>query len=121
MQDLGRFQERRLLYSAALLLGLLHAVPSLVLWQLESHPDAAANLQREAAAVGIDPRRIIFVPKLDQVPYLGRLKLVDLGVPQWSHDHNQRCLVGGRSDDHPDRRNLHHPGGRQDPARHRAG
>jgi predicted O-linked N-acetylglucosamine transferase (SPINDLY family) len=59
---------------------LLHALPGSVLWQLESHPDAAANLRREAAAAGIDPQRIVFAPKLGQTPHLGRLQLVDLAL-----------------------------------------
>ncbi|NYZ12162.1 tetratricopeptide repeat protein [Azospirillum sp. RWY-5-1] len=57
---------------------LLHAIPGSVLWLLESHPEAAANLRREAAARGVDPARLVFAPKAPLPEHLGRHGLADL-------------------------------------------
>ncbi len=64
----------------ALWMRLLGEVPGSVLWQLESHPTALANLRQEAASAGIDPARIIAAPKLEQAAHLARLRLVDLAL-----------------------------------------
>jgi predicted O-linked N-acetylglucosamine transferase (SPINDLY family) len=57
---------------------LLRSVPGSVLWLLASNRWAPANLRREAEARGVDPRRVIFAPRLPQAAHLGRLSLADL-------------------------------------------
>ncbi|HYD67760.1 tetratricopeptide repeat protein [Azospirillum sp.] len=57
---------------------LLTAVPGSVLWLLEGHPEAAANLRCEAAARGVDPARLVFSPRLPPAEYLARCRLADL-------------------------------------------
>ncbi|HYH23541.1 MAG TPA: tetratricopeptide repeat protein [Azospirillum sp.] len=57
---------------------LLGAVPGSVLWLLESHPEAAGCLRREAAARGVDPARLVFSPRLPPARYLARYRLADL-------------------------------------------
>ena len=57
---------------------LLTLVPGSVLWQLDSHPDLASNLRREAAARAVDPARLVFAPSVDRPEYIGRMVLADL-------------------------------------------
>ncbi len=57
---------------------LLHAVPESVLWLLDAIPAASQNLEKEAAARGIEPRRLVFAPKLPLDSHLGRMAAADL-------------------------------------------
>jgi predicted O-linked N-acetylglucosamine transferase (SPINDLY family) len=51
---------------------LLREVPGSVLWLSPGYPVACANLQREAAAHGIDPRRLVFAPRVKLPEHLAR-------------------------------------------------
>ena len=57
---------------------LLAAVPGSVLWLLESHPEVAGNLRREAVRRGVAAERLVFSPKLPLPDYLARYRLADL-------------------------------------------
>lgn len=57
---------------------LLTAVPGSVLWLLDSHPEVAGNLRREAALRGVAPERLVFSPRLPLPDYLARYRLADL-------------------------------------------
>ncbi|WP_448204755.1 O-linked N-acetylglucosamine transferase, SPINDLY family protein [Azospirillum sp. sgz302134] len=57
---------------------LLGAVPGSVLWLLESHPEVAGNLRREAAKRGVAAERLAFSPRLPLPEYLARYRLADL-------------------------------------------
>jgi predicted O-linked N-acetylglucosamine transferase (SPINDLY family) len=59
---------------------ILLQVPGSVLWLLQDTPDAARNLQREAAQRGVDPQRLVFAPTLPQAQHLARLALADLSL-----------------------------------------
>ena len=49
-----------------------------VLWLLEDNPAATRNLRREAEQRGVDPRRLIFAPRLKLEDHLARHGLADL-------------------------------------------
>jgi predicted O-linked N-acetylglucosamine transferase (SPINDLY family) len=55
---------------------LLAAVPGSLLWLLADSADQA--LKTHAAARGIDPRRLVFAPKIDPQSHLGRAACADL-------------------------------------------
>jgi predicted O-linked N-acetylglucosamine transferase (SPINDLY family) len=57
---------------------LLAAVPNSVLWLLANNDQVAPNLQREAAARGIDPQRLIFAGTCNHALHLARYGLADL-------------------------------------------
>jgi predicted O-linked N-acetylglucosamine transferase (SPINDLY family)/regulator of sirC expression with transglutaminase-like and TPR domain len=57
---------------------LLSAVQESVLWLVEDNPTAGASLLREAAARGVDRRRLIFAQRLPYARHLARLGLADL-------------------------------------------
>lgn len=57
---------------------ILQAVPNSVLWLLEGHPDAMANLRREAARAGLDPQRLVFAPRVPLAEHLARHGCADL-------------------------------------------
>jgi protein O-GlcNAc transferase len=57
---------------------LLAAIDHAVLWLLDTSTDAKENLQREAALAGIDPRRLIFAPKVPVERHLARHSAADL-------------------------------------------
>jgi predicted O-linked N-acetylglucosamine transferase (SPINDLY family) len=57
---------------------LLSGIPDSVLWLLDTHPAARANLRREAMAAGVDPDRIVFSPKLAVADHLARHRQADL-------------------------------------------
>jgi protein O-GlcNAc transferase len=57
---------------------LLQAVPDSVLWLLECNRWAKENLAKEAQALGIDPARLIFAPRVPIAEHLARHALADL-------------------------------------------
>ncbi|MDQ2106727.1 O-linked N-acetylglucosamine transferase, SPINDLY family protein, partial [Azospirillum isscasi] len=57
---------------------LLGAEPDSVLWLLDSHPEASANLRREAARRGVAPERLVFAPRRPPAEHLARHRLADL-------------------------------------------
>jgi predicted O-linked N-acetylglucosamine transferase (SPINDLY family) len=57
---------------------LLQAIPGSVLWLLQSPPSMVNNLRALAATAGIDPRRILFAPRLPLPEHFARHRLADL-------------------------------------------
>jgi protein O-GlcNAc transferase len=57
---------------------ILHEVPDSVLWLTGSAADTEANLRRQAASRGLDPKRLVFAPWLPNAEHLARLSHVDL-------------------------------------------
>jgi predicted O-linked N-acetylglucosamine transferase (SPINDLY family) len=57
---------------------LLRATDGGVLWLLQDNDTATANLKREAEARGVEPRRLIFAPRVDAAEHLARQRLADL-------------------------------------------
>ena len=57
---------------------LLSSVEGSVLWLLEDHPAATANLRREAEARGISASRLVFAKRAPLDQHLARLKHADL-------------------------------------------
>ena len=58
---------------------LLGAIEGSVLWLSRPNEPALANLQREAEARGIDPRRLVFAPRVERLEdHLARHRLADL-------------------------------------------
>jgi protein O-GlcNAc transferase len=57
---------------------LLGAIPGSVLWLKQPAPDARVNLEREAAARGIDPARLVFADNVPLDVHLARHKRADL-------------------------------------------
>ncbi len=55
---------------------ILKAVPDSVLWLLQDSADA--NLARAAEVLGVDPKRLIFTPRMTHAAHLGRLSLAGL-------------------------------------------
>lgn len=67
----------------AVWISLLQAQPDAVLWFVEFHPAATASLRAMTEAVGIDPARLIFAPRLPQAEHLLRLSAADLFLDTW--------------------------------------
>ncbi|MBN9310737.1 tetratricopeptide repeat protein [Devosia sp.] len=59
-------------------MSILRQVDGSVLWLLDAGPATCSNLRREAAALGVDPARLVFATKLPQIEHLERLRLADL-------------------------------------------
>jgi predicted O-linked N-acetylglucosamine transferase (SPINDLY family) len=57
---------------------LLLESESSVLWLLEDNVIAANNLKKESEKRGVDPSRLIFAPRLNNLEHLARYSLVDL-------------------------------------------
>lgn len=57
---------------------ILTQIPGSVLWLLESNGAMRGNLQRQAVALGVDPARLIFAPKLEHSQHLARHRHADL-------------------------------------------
>lgn len=57
---------------------LLLGAPGSVLWLVSDRDDTRENLLREAAARGVDGRRLVFAGRLPYAQHLGRLGLADL-------------------------------------------
>jgi protein O-GlcNAc transferase len=60
-------------------MNLLRAVEGSVLWLTKDNPSAVNNLQKEAAAAGIDPDRLVFAERMpSSADHLARHRLADL-------------------------------------------
>lgn len=59
-------------------LAVLRGVPGSVLWLLSGPGDGDRRLREAARAAGLDPARLVFMPKLPHADYLARLRLADL-------------------------------------------
>ena len=64
--------------SFGLWMQVLDRVPGSVLWLYSSHERMPANVRREAVARGVDPQRLLFVPRAARDEYLARFRLADL-------------------------------------------
>lgn len=72
---------------------LLQETPRSVLWLRAVAPDVRSNLFREAAARGVDPRRIVFAPHVASMDeHLGRHQLADLYLDTLPYNaHSTTC------------------------------
>ncbi len=61
-------------------MNLLRDLPGAVLWLYRSNDAMVANLNREAAARGIDPARLIFARRRPKPEHLARIALADLAL-----------------------------------------
>jgi protein O-GlcNAc transferase len=57
---------------------LLRANDNSVLWLIEGHATASANLRREAENRGVSPKRLVFAPRVPLADHLARHQHVDL-------------------------------------------
>ncbi|PWK87538.1 tetratricopeptide repeat protein [Fulvimonas soli] len=77
---------------------VLQEVPDGVLWLQTAGAAADARLREAAAALGVDPRRLVFQPRLPQPDYLARYAHVDLfldTLPYNAHAHAADALAAG--------------------------
>jgi protein O-GlcNAc transferase len=77
---------------------ILSKIDGSVLWLLQEHPVAAANLQRAAQASGIAPERLVFAKRMPLEDHLARLKLADLvldTLPYGAHTTASDALWAG--------------------------
>jgi predicted O-linked N-acetylglucosamine transferase (SPINDLY family) len=65
---------------------ILQQVPGSVLWLLKDTPDAALNLQREAAHRGVDPQRLVFAERMPNAEHLARHRMADLFLDTWPYN-----------------------------------
>ncbi|WP_258530116.1 UDP-N-acetylglucosamine-peptide N-acetylglucosaminyltransferase, partial [Xanthomonas oryzae] len=64
--------------SMARMLAVLRAVPGCVLWLLSGPGEANARLRAFAQTQGVEPQRLVFMPKLPHPRYLARYRHADL-------------------------------------------
>lgn len=79
-------------------LALLRAVEGSHLWLLDGPAEARGNLRRGLAEAGLDPRRLVFAPRLDQARHLARHRLADLfldTLPYGAHTTASDALWAG--------------------------
>lgn len=62
---------------------LLAELPQAVLWLLDWNEQARTNLEREAAARGIDPARIVWARRKLPAEHMARMQLADLFLDTW--------------------------------------
>ncbi len=77
---------------------ILRACPGSVLWLLDHHATATANLRTAAKQRGIDPERLIFAPRVPQNEHLERLSAMDLALdtfPYGGHTTTSDLLWNG--------------------------
>ena len=83
----------------AIWMRLLHAVDGSVLWLLECGNAAEQNLRSAASASGVDPRRLIFAPRMAPVErHVARIAVADLVVdsyPYGAHTTANDALLAG--------------------------
>lgn len=67
---------------------VLAAAPDSVLWLVDDHPSATANLRAAAIAANIAPERLVFAPRKPLTEHLARYRVADLALdtfPYTSH------------------------------------
>jgi predicted O-linked N-acetylglucosamine transferase (SPINDLY family) len=64
--------------SMARAFAVLHAVPGSVLWLLSTPGRGDERLRQAAVAAGLDPSRLVFMPRQPHAEYLARLRHADL-------------------------------------------
>ena len=77
---------------------ILGSVEGSVLWLLEDNATAAANLRREAQVRGVDPRRLVFAPRMALPEHLARHRAADLfldTLPRNAHTPASDALWAG--------------------------
>ncbi|WP_083749028.1 tetratricopeptide repeat protein [Pelomonas sp. KK5] len=62
---------------------ILRRAPRAVLWQLSAGEQTDARLSAEAARRGIEPARLVFMPKTDMATHWRRLAAADLALDTW--------------------------------------
>lgn len=62
---------------------ILVRAPGSVLWLLEDNRFQRANLMREAQSRNVDPRRLVFAPRVDQQAHIARHQSADLLLDTW--------------------------------------
>ncbi|MEI6439567.1 MAG: tetratricopeptide repeat protein, partial [Alphaproteobacteria bacterium] len=70
----------------AIWMRLLSSVPGSVLWLMQNHPEAAANLRLSAQAAGLDPARLVFAPPLPVTDHLARHRLADVFLDTFNYN-----------------------------------
>jgi predicted O-linked N-acetylglucosamine transferase (SPINDLY family) len=87
----------------AIWMRLLKAVPGSVLWLIEPGSKAqvqavAKNLRREASKLGVDPKRLVFAPRVPMTEHLARHRCADLfldSLPCGAHTTMSDALWAG--------------------------
>ncbi|HMH65201.1 MAG TPA: tetratricopeptide repeat protein [Rhizomicrobium sp.] len=77
---------------------LLKALPGSVLWLRRPNPATCANLEREAAARGVDPARLVYADTVSLQEHLARHALADLfldTLPYNAHATAANALAAG--------------------------
>src|SRR5262249_10916426 len=59
-------------------MGILRKIDGTVLWLLDTRELAKRNLRNEAQTRGVDPRRLVFAPKIEISQHLARHRTADL-------------------------------------------
>ncbi|MET3613589.1 putative O-linked N-acetylglucosamine transferase (SPINDLY family) [Rhizobium aquaticum] len=83
---------------AALWARVLEAVPDSVLWVLCQPGPARENFVRHMQGLGIDPSRVIYMPRADYAYHLARMACVDIALdtfPYSGHTTTSDCLWVG--------------------------
>lgn len=83
---------------AALWAKVLEAVPDSVLWVLCQPGPARENFVRHMQGLGIDPSRVIYMPRADYADHLARMAAVDIALdtfPYSGHTTTSDCLWMG--------------------------
>jgi len=79
-------------------MGILRAVDGSVLWLLSDEPAVQANLRAEAAALGVDPARLVFAATTWLEAHIGRMARADLfldTLPYGAHTTASEALWAG--------------------------
>lgn len=82
----------------AVWMNILKNVPGSILWLLDDNEAATKNLKRNAAALGLDPARLIFAPPCAGRDHLARLTQADLyldTMPSSSTNAVAEALIAG--------------------------
>jgi len=64
---------------------ILRTKPGVLLWVLDPGPAARANLLQAMEQAGIDPKRLVFAPKLTQERHIARMQCCDLILDPWPY------------------------------------
>ena len=79
-------------------MAILHRLPQALLWQLSGGEQADARLRAEAAARGIAPERLVFMPPVGMAEHWNRLAAADVALDTWpcnGHTTTSDALAAG--------------------------
>jgi predicted O-linked N-acetylglucosamine transferase (SPINDLY family) len=76
---------------------ILQQVPDSILWLSNTSPEITQTLKTTAQAQGIEPERLVFLPKLPLMDFIAHLQRADLFLDTWNYSAGATAIAALQS------------------------